>query len=166
MSKKLAIGDKAPIFSGTDKKGKFITTEDFLGKKNLVLFFYYADGSPICTKEACAFRDTYSEFAVMGAILMGISSDSVESHRLFSDENHLPFILISDSTGGIQEMFGLSKTLGLIPERATFVIDKEGIIRHIFSSQLSAQRHVEEALRGLREIQNDEVIKLQKNNMG
>ena len=102
--------------------------------------------------EACAFRDDYEEFRKLDAEVVGISSDSVESHRSFAKRHGLPFTLLSDEGGRVRRLYGVSNTFGLFPGRVTYVIDKEGVIRHVFSSQLDARRHVEEALKILRSI--------------
>jgi peroxiredoxin Q/BCP len=112
----------------------------------VVLFFYPKDGTAICTKEACAFRDSYEEFTDAGATVVGVSSDSAESHQQFADQHRLPFLLAADSDGALRKAFGVPKTLGLLPGRVTYVIDRQGFIRAVFSAQLAAQRHVQAAL--------------------
>jgi thioredoxin-dependent peroxiredoxin len=113
----------------------------------VVLFFYPKDDTPGCTKEACAFRDDYEEFGKLDAEVVGISSDSVESHRSFAKKHGLPFTLLSDEGGKVRKLYGVSNTLGLFLGRVTYVLDEQGVIRHVFSSQLGAKRHVEEALK-------------------
>jgi len=117
-----------------------------------VLFFYPKDDTPGCTKEACAFRDDYEEFGKLDAEVVGISSDSVESHRSFARKHRLPFTLLSDEGGKVRKLYGVSNTLGLFPGRVTYVIDEQGVIKHVFSSQLGTKRHVEEALKILTSI--------------
>jgi len=126
--------------------------KDFLGSKPVVLFFYPKDDTPGCTKQACAFRDDYDGFGKLDAEVMGISSDSVESHRGFAAKHGLPFTLLSDEKGNVRRLYGVPTSLGLFPGRVTYVIDKEGVVRHLFSSQLGVEKHVEEALRALRSI--------------
>ena len=133
---KIQVGDRAPDFSATTQDGQRICLHDFLGKKALILFFYPKDGTPVCTKEACAFRDSYDKFLEAGAEVIGISSDSDQSHRGFADRHHLPFPLISDADGSLRTAFGVPKTLGLIPGRVTYVIDESGIVRLIFRCNL------------------------------
>lgn len=140
------LGEKAPDFSLEDQRGNRVSLADFRGKQAVVLFFYPKDETPICTKEACGFRDAYQDFADAGAVVIGVSSDSSSSHLAFADNHRLPFVLLSDDDGALRASFKVRKTLGLMPGRATYVIDREGIVRHAFSSQLSAQRHVTEAL--------------------
>jgi peroxiredoxin Q/BCP len=127
-----------------------VSLKDFSGRKPVVLFFYPKDDSPGCTKEVCAFRDNFEEFSKLDAQVIGISSDSVESHRRFAAKHDLSFPLLSDEGGNIRRLYGVPKTFGLIPGRVTYIIDKEGVVRHVFSSQLSVQRHVQEALAALR----------------
>ena len=101
-------------------------------------------------REACSFRDHYEAFREAGAEVIGISSDSGTSHQRFARLWKLPFFLVSDSKGEIRARYGVGRTLGLFPGRVTYLIDREGIIRHIFSSQLQPGRHVTEMLQALR----------------
>ena len=130
-----------------------VRLSDYKGKKAVVLYFYPKDYSPGCTKEACAFRDSYEAFKDAGAEVIGVSSDSEESHGLFSLKLGLPFLLLSDEGGKIRELYGVPSSLGLIPGRVTFVIDKDGVVRHVFSSQLNAEKHIEESLRIIKGLQ-------------
>jgi peroxiredoxin Q/BCP len=150
------VGDPAPDFSAIDPQGEAVSLGDFTGKKALVLFFYPADDSPICTREACAFRDAYQDFVDAGAEVVGVSGDSASSHRQFAADHRLPFRLISDEDGALRRAFGVSKTLGLLPGRVTYLIDKQGIIRFLFNSQFNADRHVTEALEVLRQLEGEE----------
>ena len=143
----VGVGSKAPDFTLPSQSGEMVNLKDFLGRKPVVLFFYPKDDTPGCSKEACAFRDDYEEFRKLDAEVVGISSDSVESHRSFAKKYGLPFTLLSDEGGKVRKLYGVSNTFGLFPGRVTYVIDKKGVIRHVFSSQLDARRHVEEALR-------------------
>ena len=142
----LKIGDRAPDFTAKTSAGGTIRLADYIGKKGLVLFFYPKDGTAICTKEACAFRDSYMQFADAGAEVIGISSDSDESHLGFAKQYRLTFPLISDADGTLRKLFAVPKTLGIIPGRVTYVIDKDGIIRQIYSAQLASDEHVKQAL--------------------
>src|SRR5690606_39455723 len=108
------------------------------------------DDTPGCTREACAFRDDYEAFQEAGAEVLGISSDTSESHRRFAAKHRLPFRLLADPGGKVRAAFGVPRTAGLLPGRVTYVIDREGVIRHAFNSQLAATRHVDEALAVLR----------------
>lgn len=142
----LKVGDAAPDFSLPDQNGKQICLKEFQGKRLVVVFFYPADETAICTKEACAFRDSHEQFSRVGAEVIGISSDSNESHASFAKNHKLPYRLVSDAGGALRKLFGVPATLGLIPGRVTFVIDKKGIIRHVYNSQIFADAHVSEAL--------------------
>jgi peroxiredoxin Q/BCP len=146
------VGDPAPDFTLPSAKGEPVHLGDFRGVSEVVLFFYPKDNSPACTAEACSFRDSYEAFREAGAEVIGVSADSEASHRKFSDRNRLPYRLLSDADGSLRTLYGVPKTLGFIPGRVTYLIDKQGIVRHIFSSQLQPTRHVEEALRVLKEI--------------
>jgi thioredoxin-dependent peroxiredoxin len=145
----VTVGSKAPNFTLPSGSGEMVRLEDFLGKKPVVLFFYPKDDTPGCTKEVCAFRDGFDEFRELDAEVVGISSDPVESHRCFAERHSLPFTLLSDEGGKVRELYGVPNTFGLFPGRVTYVIDKGGVVRHIFSSQLAVEKHVEEALEAL-----------------
>jgi len=148
----LAAGARAPEFTLNDQHGKPVSLADFRGKKNLVVYFYPKDDTPGCTKESCAFRDHYADFSDAGAEVIGISSDSRSSHAAFAEKHRLPFTLLSDVGGKVRRAFGVPTTLGLLPGRVTYVIDKQGVIRHAFNSQLQATRHVDEAISVLKSL--------------
>jgi peroxiredoxin Q/BCP len=148
----VGVGSKAPDFSLPSQSGAIVSLRDFLGKKPVVLFFYPKDDTPGCTKEACAFRDDYEQFGKLDAEVIGISSDSVESHRSFASKHDLPFTLLSDEGGKVRRLYRVPNTFGLFPGRVTYVIDREGVVRRIFSSQLGVEQHVEEALKALRSV--------------
>jgi thioredoxin-dependent peroxiredoxin len=143
---KIRVGDRAPDFSGITQDGSMVQLSDLLEKRAVVLFFYPRDGTPICTKEACSFRDSYRQFIDAGAEVVGVSSDSAETHRDFAHQHDIPFRLISDAEGSLRKAFGVPRTLGLLPGRVTYVIDKEGIVRLIFSAQFASEEHVRQAL--------------------
>ena len=143
---KVDVGSKAPDFTLPSQSGEMVSLEDFLGEKPVVLFFYPKDDTPGCTKEACAFRDEYERFKELDAEVMGISSDSVESHERFANKHKLPFPLLSDRGEKIRKLYGVPNTLGLFPGRVTYVIDQEGVVRHVFTSQIGVERHVTEAV--------------------
>ena len=149
---KVEVGSVAPDFTLPSRSGEMISLEDFLGKKPVVLFFYPKDDTPGCIKQACAFRDDFEEFGKLDAEVICISSDSVESHKSFAARHNLPFILLSDEGGKVRKLYGVPSSFGLFPGRVTYVIDEEGVVRHIFSSQVETARHVEEALGVLRSI--------------
>jgi len=144
------VGDRAPEFSLPDASGRAVGLGDFRGKRPVVLYFYPKDDTPGCTKEACTFRDQYEDFKSVGAEVIGVSSDSPESHQKFASKYSLPFTLLSDRGGKVRKLYGVPATLGLIPGRVTFVIDTAGVVRHVFNSQAQAARHVEESLATLR----------------
>jgi len=139
-------GEHAPDFELLSDAGQKVKLSQFAGQKCVVLYFYPKDHTPGCTVEACRFRDSHDAFAEAGAEVIGISSDSVESHAKFVSKHHLPMTLVSDPGGQVRARYGVKSTLGILPGRVTFVIDKDGVVRHAFSSQLRVGRHVEEAL--------------------
>ena len=149
----IKVGDHAPDFELEAASGQKVRLSDFRGKKNVVLFFYPKDDTPGCTVEACTFRDRYQDFADAGAELIGISSDSVESHQRFAGKHRLPMTLLSDRDGEVRKRYGIRATFGLLPGRATFIIDRAGVVRHVFESQLRVKRHVQESLEVLRTIE-------------
>jgi len=142
----IKTGDPAPDVTAIAQDGQRISLADFRGRQPVVLFFYPKDGTAICTKEACAFRDAFEDFVAAGAAVIGVSSDTEDQHRDFASAHRLPFHLLSDYDGALRQAFGVPKTLGIMPGRVTYVIDREGIVRHIFNSQFAAGRHVAEAL--------------------
>ncbi|HYT04298.1 MAG TPA: peroxiredoxin [Gemmatimonadales bacterium] len=144
--RKLRVGDVAPDFTLPDQWGKPVRLWDSIGQRTVVLYFYPKDETPGCTLEARAFRDNYERFTSQGAEVIGVSSDSVRSHRRFAARHALPFLLLSDRGGAVRELYGVEKTLGFLPGRVTYVIDKTGVVRHVYSSQLLATRHTREAL--------------------
>lgn len=146
------VGEPAPDFTLPDQNGTLIRLADRLGKGALVIYFYPKDDSPGCTAEACSFRDSHQIFTDAGAEVIGISSDSVESHQGFAGRHRLPYTLLSDEGGKTRKRYGVPTTLGLLPGRVTYVLDSRGVVRHIFNSQLDFNRHVEEALASVRAI--------------
>ncbi|WP_338442003.1 peroxiredoxin [Synechococcus elongatus IITB4] len=146
----IAVGDVAPDFSLPAQDGSTVSLSDFRGQKPVVLYFYPKDDTPGCTIEACSFRDSYTAFQEAGAVVLGVSSDSVESHQRFAKKYNLPFQLLSDEGDRLRQSYGVPKTLFVIPGRVTYVIDKEGKVRHIFDSLLNAQAHIQESLNILR----------------
>lgn len=151
--KPVDIGDPAPEFTVTASDGKTVSLAEFKGKKAVVLFFYPRDNTSVCTAEACAFRDAYEDFVTLGAEVIGVSSDSDDSHRSFAQDHRLPYRLIADTEGNLRRLFGVPNSLFILPGRVTYVIDREGIVRHKFNSQLNGTRHVEEAIEIVRAIQ-------------
>lgn len=147
------VGDTAPDFTLPSQSGETVSLKDFIGKKSVVLYFYPKDDTPGCTAEACAFRDSYEVFKEAGAEVIGVSDDSSASHQKFATKYNLPFILVSDTGKQLRKLYGVPSTLGLLPGRVTYVIDKNGVVRHIFNSQFNFKGHIEEALKTLKEFQ-------------
>ena len=149
---KVGVGSKAPDFALTSQSGEMVDLRDFLGQKPVVLFFYPKDGTPGCTKQACSFRDDYEQFAKLDAEVVGISSDTVASHESFATKHNLPFTLLSDEGSKVRKLYGVPSTLSLLPGRVTYIIDEEGVVRHVFSSQLGVEKHIRESLNALQSI--------------
>jgi peroxiredoxin Q/BCP len=147
MASHVTVGDRIPSFELTSQHGQRVRIDDLLGKGPLVVYFYPRDHTPGCTTEACAFRDAYEQFRRAGAEVVGISSDSPQTHVGFASKHSLPFLLLSDPDNAVRKQFGISRHAGLIPGRETFVVDREGVIVHHFRSLLNAVGHVEEARR-------------------
>lgn len=147
MSDAVKVGDAVPEFELESHKGGHVSLREFRGKKPVVLYFYPKDDTPGCTAESCAFRDHFEDFADAGAEVIGVSSDSPASHRRFAEKHRLPFTLLSDSGGKVRARFGVPSTMGLLPGRVTYIIDKSGVVQHIFSSQFSPRKHIEESLK-------------------
>ncbi len=145
------VGERAPEFTLPDAEGRSVSLAELLSGGPLVLYFYPRDETMGCTVEACAFRDTHQEFVDAGARVVGISRDSPASHAQFAAHHRLPFTLLSDETGAVQERYGLGRLLARV-ERVTLVIDRDGIIRHRFTSKLRWRAHVTTALSGLRQV--------------
>ncbi len=149
----IRVGDQAPPFTLPKQDGKPVALQDLLSKGNVVLYFYPKDETTICTKEACSFRDSYEAFKEAGAEVVGVSSDSAASHEQFAAHHRLPFTLLSDEGGKVRDQYGVKPNfLGLLPGRVTFVIDRAGKVRHVFNSQFSADKHVNEALEVLKRL--------------
>jgi peroxiredoxin Q/BCP len=148
----LKVGDKVPVFSGKDSNENDFESTSVVGIKPVVFYFYPKDNTPGCTAQACSFRDQYEDFKDLGAEVIGISSDSIASHKKFAKQYKLPFILLSDNDKKIRNLFGVkSSLLGLIPGRVTYVVDKEGVIQMIFDS-LMATSHIPKALEKVKKI--------------
>ena len=143
---RIGVGDIAPDFTKTTQNGDTISLSQYRGEKTVVLYFYPKDETPGCTAEACTFRDSFEDFVEAGAVVIGVSQDSEQSHKSFAEHHRLPFLLISDRDKALQKAFGVPKTMGLLPGRVTYVIDRDGKVQHLFSSQLNATKHVREAL--------------------
>lgn len=147
------VGEVAPDFTLTSQTGEPVSLKDFRGQKYVVLYFYPKDDTPGCTRESCGFRDRYEAFTEAGAEVIGVSGDSIDSHQKFAAKYQLPFTLLSDSGDRLRKLYGVPATLGLLPGRVTYVIDKDGIVRHIFNSQFDFQGHINESLQTLKAIE-------------
>lgn len=148
----LQVGDKIPEFFAKDSFGNDFYSKSIVGKKPVVFYFYPKDNTPGCTAQACSFRDQYEDFKGLGADVIGISSDSVESHQKFYYQYNLPFILLSDPDKKIRTLFGVKPNLfGLIPGRVTYVIDKSGFVQLIFDS-IVATNHITKSLEVIKKI--------------
>ena len=148
----LKVGDTAPDFSLLDERGLPVSLKDYLGKKVVVLYFYPKDFTPGCTAEACSFRDDYKPIQDKGAVVIGVSLDSVESHLKFSEKYMLPFTILSDHKKEVAKAYGVLGVGGFLAKRVTFVIDKDGKIARIFA-KVDVKQHSEEVLRALEELQ-------------
>jgi peroxiredoxin Q/BCP len=147
----LVAGDRAPLIALPDGEG-IERRSDALAGKPLVLFFYPKDDTPGCTAEACAFRDSFADLQELGAELWGVSGDDAASHQRFALRHRLPFPLLVDSGNRLRKAFGVPSVLGLLPGRVTYVIDGEGVIRHVFNNLLDGAAHRREAIEALRRL--------------
>jgi peroxiredoxin Q/BCP len=147
----LKVGDKAPDFSLMDEHGRPVNLKDFLGKKVVVLYFYPKDFTSGCTTEACSFRDDYKAYEEKGAVVIGVSLDSVESHKRFSEKYNLPFQILSDNSKEVAKAYGVLGIGGFLAKRITFIIDKEGTIAAVFS-KVDVKQHSQEVLKALDEL--------------
>lgn len=148
----IAAGDRAPDFKLHDQNGRAVSLSDYRGKKAVVLYFYPKDETPGCTKEACSFRDAYEDFTKAGAEVIGVSGDSVAKHQSFAEHHRLPFTLLADEGNALRKAYGVPSTLWILPGRVTYVIDKQGVVQHVFDSQLQATKHIDEALTVVRRL--------------
>jgi peroxiredoxin Q/BCP len=147
------IGAQLPDISLKDQEGNPIHLKNYIGRP-LVVFFYPKDETVGCTIEVCAFRDHYQEFVDLGATVVGISRDSVKSHKRFWGRQHLTFSLLSDIDGIAIEAFGVPRKLfGLLPGRVTFIFDSDGKLIHSFDSSIGFKKHLETSLSVLKDHQ-------------
>ena len=149
MARGIQVGDKAPDFTLPSQSGEPVRLYDRLGERVVVLYFYPRDNTPGCTAEACAFRDSHEVFTDAGAEVIGVSSDAEASHEKFASKYRLPFVLLADRSGAVRKQYGVPATLGLLPGRVTFVIDRDRTILGIFKHELSAKKHLDDVLRVL-----------------
>jgi peroxiredoxin Q/BCP len=147
----LEIGDTIPSFTLKDQHGKDFNIDLYKGKVPLVIYFYPKDDTPGCTKEACSFRDEFEVFTDLNVKVIGISSDDVASHKNFAEKYQLPFTLLADTEKKVRKLFGVPKSfLGLIPGRVTYIINRHGIIVHIFNNMTNAEKHITESLEAIK----------------
>ena len=125
------VGDKAPDFTAKASDGTTVKLADFAGKANVVLYFYPKDDTPGCTKEACGVRDTIGELKGLDAVVLGVSFDSVESHKKFIEKYKLPFLLLADTDKKIAKAYGIASDHSPVPPRVTFIINKAGKVAYI-----------------------------------
>jgi thioredoxin-dependent peroxiredoxin len=151
--KRIEVGSTIPAFSLKDQNGNQFDISSVIGQKKLVIYFYPKDDSPGCTKEACYFRDQFDVFNQADALVIGISGQSVESHKKFAEKYRLNYTLLSDEGNKVRKLFEVpTNFFGMLPGRVTYVIDLEGKVVYIFNSQVKVIEHVDEALRILKEI--------------
>jgi peroxiredoxin Q/BCP len=153
MARGIQVGDKAPDFTLPSQSGDEVRLADRLGERVVVLYFYPKDNTSGCTAEACAFRDSYETFTDAGAEVIGVSSDSADKHAAFAGRHNLPFTLLSDRGGRVRKSYGVPSVLGVVPGRVTYVIDRTGTVRHVFSSMMNIDQHVSDALAVVRQLQ-------------
>jgi peroxiredoxin Q/BCP len=152
-TKSIGVGDHVPDVTLPDSAGAPISLSSFRGRW-LVVFFYPMAFSPLCVKEACSFRDEHEAFVEAGAAVVGISSDPVDKIASFARTFKLPYTLLSDSGVGVglsaRERFGVPRTLGIFPGRATYVIDRAGVVRAVYVNSVRAKPHTDAALAAIR----------------
>ncbi|KAL4325809.1 hypothetical protein GQ457_11G017100 [Hibiscus cannabinus] len=152
---KVEKGSVPPPFTLKDQDGKNVSLSQFKGKP-VVVYFYPADETPICTKEACAFRDSYEKFKKFGAQVVGISGDDPSSHKAFAKRYRLPFTLLSDEGNKVRKAWGVppADMFGTVPGRQTYVLDKQGVVQLIYNNRFQAEKHVDETLKVLQTLKS------------
>jgi len=144
------VGDRAPAFRARDQHGAEIALEHLLANGPVVLYFYPADFTLVCTAQACQFRDAYEDLQGLGAAIVGVSTDDEGSHERFASQHRVPFSLLADPERKICDAYGVSAFFGLRTIRKTFLIDRTGVVRGVYHHELSARAHVEDVRDGLR----------------
>jgi peroxiredoxin Q/BCP len=145
------IGKPAPDFTLPSTTGESVSLKQFKGKKTVVLYFYPKDETPGCTREACDFRDHFPDFERHGVVVLGVSTDGLESHRHFMDKHHLPFVLLADEDASVSKMYGVYKQKNLYGkkymgiERTTFVVDRTGRVAQIYP-KVKVEGHIQSLL--------------------
>ncbi|KAG8093734.1 hypothetical protein GUJ93_ZPchr0012g20474 [Zizania palustris] len=149
---KVSKGSVPPSFTLKDQDGKTVSLSKFKGKP-VVVYFYPADETPGCTKQACAFRDSYEKFKKAGAEVIGISGDDAASHKAFAKKYRLPFTLLSDEGNRVRKEWGVPSDLfGTLPGRQTYVLDNKGVVQYIYNNQFQPEKHIGETLKILQSI--------------
>jgi peroxiredoxin Q/BCP len=150
------IGRMAPDFTLPSTTGDNITLRSFKGKKTVVLYFYPKNETPGCTKEACAFRDHHEEFEMNNVVVLGVNTDSIESHMAFKEKNKLQFPLLADEDAAVSKLYGVYKQRNLYGkkymgiERTTFIVDRTGRIAQIYP-RVKVDGHVDNVMEFVRE---------------
>lgn len=144
-------GAKAPAFEAQDQHGNTVKLASYLGKSNVVLYFYPKDDTPGCTREACSLRDGYSAIQATGAVVLGVSADNVRSHEAFARKYDLPFPILADPDGTLIHAYGVKMPLLRMATRVTFIIDKQGIIRYKVG-KVDTARHDQQVLELLKNL--------------
>lgn len=145
-------GSKPPNFTLKDQNGKNVSLSNFKGKP-VVVYFYPADETPGCTKQACAFRDSYEKFKKAGAVVVGISGDDAASHKAFASKYKLPFTLLSDEGNKVRKEWGVpGDFFGSLPGRETYVLDKNGVVQLVYNNQFQPEKHIGETLKILQSL--------------
>ena len=143
----ISIGDTCPSFSLQNQDGVTININDFIGTKNVIIYFYPKDNTAGCTKEACSFRDAMQDLNNLDCEVVGISADNVASHKAFANQFRLTFNLLSDVGNSVRKSFKVPANLfGLIPGRVTYIVNKEGKVIHIINSQMNPDKHIKETI--------------------
>ncbi|KAL3642883.1 hypothetical protein CASFOL_013698 [Castilleja foliolosa] len=149
---KVTEGTMPPEFTLRDQNGKPVSLSKFKGKP-AVIYFYPADETPGCTKQACAFRDSYTKFKKAGAEVVGISGDNSASHKAFAEKYKLPYTLLSDEGNKVRKEWGVPSDLfGALPGRQTYVLDKNGVCRLVYNNQFQPEKHIDETLKFLKSV--------------
>ena len=154
--KSMRVGNTIPDLTVTVETGERQSLAAIQDSQAMVLYFYPKDETPVCTKEACSFRDAYEDFVEAGAVVVGVSGDTVASHRAFARHHRLPFTLVADVGGALRKAFRVPRMMGFMDGRTTYVIDKKGVVRHVFTAHFAANEHVTEALAVVRDLMTDD----------
>jgi peroxiredoxin Q/BCP len=147
--KEIKIGDALPNFSLENQNGELVQSQGWIGHP-VVVYFYPGDFTPVCTAQACSFRNQFNDFEDYKVKVVGISHDDVASHKKFAEENQLPFDILSDSKNTVRDLFGVSKgVFGLVAGRVTYVFDAKGKLAFQYKADLRAKEHVKKALEAI-----------------